>query len=188
MNKNFNVALFCKRLKEARANKKMTQKELSEKTGVSTVMISAYENDDISTGKNPALSNVYLLATALGVSIDWLCGLSDNSELQKNGINIDTEKFLYSITELVNNCPSCNVINKPYGDEYSITISNSLLTDFISDYSEVQSVIVKKLLPEEVEETVIKSIIDKYKDHSIKALFAYCGVNFDDVDVDNFEI
>lgn len=75
MPSELNMTIFSKRLKEARTDKNMTQKELAEKTGVSSVMISAYESKNTSSGKNPALNNIYAIATALGVSIDWLCGL-----------------------------------------------------------------------------------------------------------------
>lgn len=65
---------FGERLKEARNKKGLTQQELSEMTGISKIMISSYENPNSKNGKNPTLSNVYLLANALDVSIDFLCG------------------------------------------------------------------------------------------------------------------
>ena len=37
------------------------EKELSEKSGVSTVMISAYERSNTNSGKNPALNNIYAI-------------------------------------------------------------------------------------------------------------------------------
>ncbi len=72
--KDFNVELFCNRIREARNKKGITQKELSQLSGVSTVMISAYERSNITSGKNPALNNIFAIAEALDVSIDWLCG------------------------------------------------------------------------------------------------------------------
>lgn len=94
MANELNMNIFSKRLKEARNDKNMTQKELSEKSGVSTVMISAYERNNINSGKNPALNNIYAIATVLGVSIDWLCGLSDNYSIENkaNG-EINTKNF-----------------------------------------------------------------------------------------------
>lgn len=70
------MSLFAQRLKEARKSKGLTQKELSDLSGVSTVMISQYERSEITSGKNPALNNVYSIAAALEVSLDWLCGFS----------------------------------------------------------------------------------------------------------------
>lgn len=65
---------FSKRLKEARSLMKLTQQELAKMAGVSSMMISAYENPDSTNGKNPAISNIIALSNVLGVSIDWLCG------------------------------------------------------------------------------------------------------------------
>ena len=65
---------FGERLKEARNRKGYTQNELSEITGISKIMISSYENPNSKSSKNPTLNNVYMLANALDVSIDYLCG------------------------------------------------------------------------------------------------------------------
>lgn len=70
----FDRITFAKRLKEARSNAGLTQNELANLTNISTIMVSAYENPNAKSGKNPTLSNVFLLASALNVSIDWLCG------------------------------------------------------------------------------------------------------------------
>lgn len=70
----FDRITFAKRLKEARSNAGLTQNELANLTNISTIMVSAYENPNAKSGKNPTLSNVFLLASALDVSIDWLCG------------------------------------------------------------------------------------------------------------------
>lgn len=76
VSKKLDMSLFAQRLKEARKSKGLTQKELSDLSGVSTVMISQYERSEITAGKNPALNNVYSIAAALEVSLDWLCGFS----------------------------------------------------------------------------------------------------------------
>ena len=70
--------LFAQRLKQARTDKKMKQSELSEISGVSIATISAYESADGTKGKNPSLENARSLAKALGISLDWLCGMPDN--------------------------------------------------------------------------------------------------------------
>lgn len=61
---------FASRLLKARAEAGMTQRELSEKTGISTVQLSRYE-----AGKsNPRLPLLFKLADALGVNPQWLNG------------------------------------------------------------------------------------------------------------------
>lgn len=66
---------FGRRLKQARQQKEWTQKELSEKAGVSQNSLSAYEN----LGKIPSLEVGARIAEALDVSLDWLCGLSEQT-------------------------------------------------------------------------------------------------------------
>lgn len=180
MPNELNMAIFSKRLKEARTDKNMTQKELSEKSGVSTVMISAYERNNTSSGKNPALNNIYAIATALGVSIDWLCGLTEKNELNKNQEKIDTETLLKSFINIIDHIKYRKSVG--YDDflngynESILTISFDLrdsvssLGRFINEYCEVKSLVDKKLLPKGVDNTVIQALIDKYKNSCIRDL------------------
>ena len=64
------MKILSERLKQARLEKGMTQKDLFKKTGLAMSSICLYE-----TGKTePSLFSTFLLADALGVSIDWLVG------------------------------------------------------------------------------------------------------------------
>lgn len=171
----YDKELFANRLKEARNSKNMTQTELSELTGVSLMMISSYENTKTKSGKNPAFNNVYLLANALDVSIDWLCGISDTKEPNKGDNNISTKDFLYAITEFVDNSEvvnkksctlhgkSCESIEFVY-EGFGI----SFLGDFIKDYQAVKS--LKNTIPETYM-TVLNAVINKYSTKTIKDLF-----------------
>jgi transcriptional regulator with XRE-family HTH domain len=60
------------RIKERRKALGMTQKELAEKSGVHKNSITHYEKDRC----EPTLFNASCIATALGVSIDFLAGLT----------------------------------------------------------------------------------------------------------------
>jgi len=67
--------LFGERLKKARSEKELTQKQLADAVGVAAPTISYYEkHSDASDRKTPALDKVYAIAEVLDVSIDWLCG------------------------------------------------------------------------------------------------------------------
>lgn len=59
---------FGEKLKELRKKKKITIKQLSEKSGLSIVSISFYENDK----KKPNLSNVQKLSFGLGCDFEEL--------------------------------------------------------------------------------------------------------------------
>lgn len=79
--------IFAKRLKESRLRTGLKQADLAEKAGITAASISAYESADGTKGKNPSLENAKAIAKALGVSLDWLCGLSDsNSDVSSGSI------------------------------------------------------------------------------------------------------
>ena len=65
--------LFCKRLKEIRAQRKMTQQDISEKTGIPSTSISHIE----AGSRKPSLENFYKLIVVLNVSGDYLLGRTD---------------------------------------------------------------------------------------------------------------
>lgn len=81
---------FSKRLKQSRQDLKMTQKELSEKTGIKRTTIASYEVGNIS----PSFENVKTLAEALGVTTDYLSGKSEYKTIvEKFDTEFDTEKI-----------------------------------------------------------------------------------------------
>ena len=90
-----NYEVFAKRLKIARKQARLTQSDLASMTNLSPTIISAYENSKSEQGKNPTLNNVFILSRALGVSIDWLCGLSDDSSSDRD--KLSSTAFIRSI-------------------------------------------------------------------------------------------
>lgn len=61
------------RIKELRSSMNMTQKEFSTFVGCTAATLSAYENGS----KSPSLEIIKGIAEKCNVSIDWLCGLSE---------------------------------------------------------------------------------------------------------------
>lgn len=68
---------FGKRLKKARMEKKMSIRQLSERTGINHVTLFSYEIEE----HEPRLFFLVCLADVLDVSIDWLAGRSEVSWL-----------------------------------------------------------------------------------------------------------
>ena len=64
---------FADRLKLTRQKAKLNQKQLSELSGVTAAAISYYESES----RSPSIDKAIAIAKALNVSLDWLCGLSD---------------------------------------------------------------------------------------------------------------
>ena len=66
-----NIEIFSERLRVVMAKKRITIRNLARTSGVSSATISSYRM----ASRMPGLDQVILLAKALGVSLDWLCGL-----------------------------------------------------------------------------------------------------------------
>lgn len=64
---------FGTRLRDLRTEQGIGQIELAQKLGVSSGVISLWENDLT----NPTLSNIVSIAKFFGVSLDFLAGISD---------------------------------------------------------------------------------------------------------------
>ena len=66
--------ILSERIKELRTMKGLTQREFAENINVSIVSVSSYEKGV----KTPSLDMIMTIAKNYNISIDWLCGLSDN--------------------------------------------------------------------------------------------------------------
>lgn len=100
-----NTQLLCSRLKELRSSLNLTQKEFAEKIGASTVSISSYEIG----AKTPSLDMLLIIAKTFDVSIDWLCGLSDNPN-QTGEIKTYSELIRLLISILDNTCIDSDIV------------------------------------------------------------------------------
>lgn len=72
------LQVFSDRLKLLRLSLGITQKDFAEKIGITASALSSYENNL----KNPSITVAKRIAETFNVSIDWLCGLTNemNSE------------------------------------------------------------------------------------------------------------
>ena len=77
------MAYFKDRLLSILEDRDMTQKELAIKTSITPATISRY----ISGNHNPSAENAKRIACELGVSVDWLMGVSDLSTTQKQQLS-----------------------------------------------------------------------------------------------------
>lgn len=74
--------MFCDRLKTARINAKMSQREVAKKIGISQTSYSFLENGL----REPSMLYLRRIAALLNVSIDWLCdNHPDEEELVLTG-------------------------------------------------------------------------------------------------------
>lgn len=67
--------ILAYRIKNLRQTLGMTQRDFAKEAGCTAATLSAYENGS----KSPSLEIIKGIAETFGVSIDWLCGLSDRT-------------------------------------------------------------------------------------------------------------
>lgn len=70
--------IFCKRLLECRKKAHISQKALAEIIGVSDAAITMLEKNK----RYPSFETLIALADYFNVSLDYLCGRSDNPEMR----------------------------------------------------------------------------------------------------------
>lgn len=90
--------LFCKRLKEIRTQRKMTQQDIAEKTGIPSTSISHIE----AGSRKPSLENFYKLIVVLNVSGDYLLGrTAQYSDLSTDPISKSIQGLPESEREMI---------------------------------------------------------------------------------------
>lgn len=82
-----------KRISRARRYLNINQKELCKKANITEASLSRYENEI----REPKAAVVALLADALGVSTDYLLGLTDDINFKRQGLSDKSEEDLETI-------------------------------------------------------------------------------------------
>ena len=153
---------FSTRLRETRTNRGIKMQEFSERIGVSINALSNYE-----TGKRiPPCDVLKKMAVFLGVSADYLIGVSDESTISSSKI-IDTEniiKALISITKL-SDC-ELRTYDNPSGEvTCSIDFYSDVIRDFIKEYQNIVEFMrnpdLADYLKNGLKDTLIKKYVDK---------------------------
>ncbi|MDC2867540.1 helix-turn-helix domain-containing protein [Bacillus sp. BP-3] len=85
-----------KRVKEIRAELKMSQSQFAESIGVSKSLISLIELGR----KNPSIETINKIANKGNVSIDYVMGLSDNKNIEENqssGVMLELQHYINKV-------------------------------------------------------------------------------------------
>lgn len=176
---SINYEVFAERLKIARKQAGLTQSDLSNKTKLSPTIISAYENPKSEQGKNPTLNNVFILSRELGVSIDWLCGLSDEASTDKD--DLTSTALIRSIMFLIDNSEDIKISYSEQDGDNRVCLNarvptdddeeSSLIGDFIQEYTEIKKVLDVVEIRQHIKASLVEALINKYKDKSPLGLF-----------------
>ena len=131
-----NSNMFAQRLKQVREEKKMTQKTFSEFLEIKQQTLSGYETGKIS----PSLDLAANMSRKLKVSLDWLCGISNERVNASKQVDhcymiINNNKIIF---EKINY--DSNMKSNYDGTRYKLrlgTILDDVAFPNINEYSEV---------------------------------------------------
>ena len=178
--------IFAKRLKEARQGKGWSQTELAKAANTTATTVSKYEAGN-ETSK-PSLELAVSFAQVLGVSLDWLCGIEQNTEKANRITDFDVKSYLYSLVRIVTELSTdIKTEGVKLGGEnaVSITIPNNVIGSFIVKVSDLLKVYRAGSLTEDLYITCIDKIVNDYSDYvfeydrflsSEQAADCYCTV------------
>lgn len=150
-------SILANRIKELRNKLNLTQKEFSKKVGCTAATLSAYENGS----KSPSLEIIKGIAETCDVSIDWLCGLSNEENSKKS---IKTYSDIIQILLELSNIDSLGM-KGGFCEKYNISIlcfNDSVLTKFIKDWSAIKKIYDQKTINDELYLPWIKSKLEEY--------------------------
>lgn len=116
--------VFTTRIKELRESLGMTQKDFSQYVGIKQQTLSGYERGIM----KPPLDIVTEIARKCGISIDWLCGLSEKIK------NNDTPETYADVIDLLVK------VEKPihfHVGREKITVTDDVLPYFLEDWGKM---------------------------------------------------
>lgn len=139
--------------------KGITQKELAKAVDVTATTLSSYK----SGAKSPTLPVAAAIAKELGVSLDWLCGMNTESELQT--ANVNYSNVIQSLVNLNNSVGTIIDSVKVYNGEHSvdepcIRFNNLVLDHFLVEWKDVKNLLDKG--------TIGKNIYDPWVAQQLK--------------------
>lgn len=86
---------FGNRLRELRSGKKLTQKQLADRLGLTKSVISAYET----SMRYPSYDVLIHIASIFKVSTDYLLGMEQNRTIDISGLSIENEQLVYQLVD-----------------------------------------------------------------------------------------
>lgn len=146
------LQIFSERLKELRASLNLTQAQFVDDLGITASALSAYEKNL----KNPSISVAKRIAEKYRVSVDWLCGLSDNKNL---GNNFETYCDVINILFALDECVDI-ALEERQTDFYSYTalsFDDKQLDEFLHEWSEAADVLHNTSINKEITRTMYES-------------------------------
>lgn len=154
------ISVFSERLTQARQKKKLNFKELSKISGITATAISYYEKGT----KVPQLDSASKLAVALGVSLDWLCGIENDVTNSNDNVSI-----LNSLILCLDKFPNTiNTNNDIMELDFIFSLSDDAITNFIYEFNSIKRLKqTSDVFTGEMYNTLISALIKKYQDKAL---------------------
>lgn len=132
------LEIFANRIKQLRKSLSMTQKDFSEYIGVKQQTLSGYERGIM----KPPLDIAKNIAEKCNISIDWLCGLSNNQSIIKESI--------WTYADIIEFC---------FADKVHIPSPSKAILEIISKFTKNMESFLKEL--EHMEKLKKENLIDQ---------------------------
>lgn len=156
------LTIFAQRMKQSRENKGLKQNELAKIVGVTPTTISAYEkSDDEGNGKKPTLENAQAIAKALGVSLDWLSGMSNNTDT--SFAEFTAKDYFRSLVTVIMETSS----KLDDAKQNSIIFNNRSIQYFLKKVNDLIKVYRNGSIPEDLFNVCIEKIINDYDNYTV---------------------
>ncbi len=153
--------IFSIRIKELREMKKMTQTEFSSFLGIKQQTLSGYERGSV----KPPLDIAKDIAEKCGVSLNWLCGLPEQT------FNITTYSDVIQIlfllrdyTEMEPSIDEKENDGSPQWCDGMLLFSDRTLDDFITEWAQALNVLYNT----KINEKITKSMYESWKNSKIE--------------------
>ena len=157
--------ILSARLRESRIKKGLKQNELSGLTGLRPATISAYESTKKDSRATPSIESLVKISEVLGVSIDYLCGLSE-----QEGTRDIVQEYLEAIANTM------EIFQYP-GEESVVKVdesahervasivfpADSFMDEFVSSWQNVWLLHDGKLMVSDTYDLVTKQIVTRYR-------------------------
>lgn len=166
-----NESTLSTRIKELRTSMGLTQKEFGELINVSTVSVSSYETE----AKSPSLDMVINIARKCNVSIDWLCGLSQNKSLNneystyydvlKAFVQLCSTKYDDGSKNLV----TASIVNS--SDNIHFIVRNDyIFNSFFQNWLKMYNLLQENVINNDIYNQWLEGQLSEYKNHDINGV------------------
>jgi len=163
-------SVFAERLKEVREKRGLSLTGLSKLTDVKVQSLSTYE----ATGpkrKTPTIANAARLAAALGVSLDWLCGLTRSERGTKLESYGDATSQILDLGEQLYKVQIESAEKENY---VAVVLYDSVLGSFFREYDKMRSLLHKeKVITEELFDLWLSDRMNKLNNLPLKMSSPY---------------